>query len=306
MSNVSEWLAANMSLPGDLQRRLVLSVALILGIWVLRRIAMRLVRRRIQDSRVLYHWGKASSYVATVAAILLIGPVWLEGVGSVGTFLGLLTAGLAIALKEPVADLAGWGFILWRKPFQLGDRIQLGSVSGDVVDIRIFQFTLLETGNWVDADQSTGRVIHMPNALLFTEPLANSTAHFPYIWHEIPVLVTFESDADKARKVMTDILGDVSPTSEDEVRASMRRASEKFLIFYRNIQPIVYLSVQDSGVLLTARYLCDPRARRGMSEAFWTRLLEAFSTDDDLELAYPTYRVVGGPTDGVPDPSRPR
>ena len=97
----------------------------------------------------------------------------MEGLRSLGTFLGLLSAGLAIALKDVVASMAGWIFILWRRPFQLGDRIQIGDRAGDVVDLRLFQFTLLEIGNWVDADQSTGRSIHVPNGAVFTEPLFN-------------------------------------------------------------------------------------------------------------------------------------
>ena len=74
------------------------------------------------------------------------------------TFLGLLSAGVAIALKDPLVNLAGWGFIVWRKPFGIGDRIQLGDSRGDVIDQRIFMFTLMEIGNWVDAERSTGRV----------------------------------------------------------------------------------------------------------------------------------------------------
>ncbi len=289
---VSDWLETNLSLPPDFQRKILLSLLILVGLWLLRRLVMRLVRRGIKEPRALYHWGKVSSYVATITAVLLIGPQWLEGVGSVGTFLGLVAAGIAIALKDPVANLAGWGFILWRRPFELGDRIEIGTVAGDVVDIRIFQFTLLEIGNWVDADQSTGRVIHVPNAKLFTESLANSTAHFPYIWHEVPVLLTFESDWRAAKKILEEVAKSASPSSEKEVRDSMQKASEKFLIFYRNLSPIVYMTVEASGVLLTARYLCNPRARRGSEEMFWANVLDQFEEAERIALAYPTYRVI--------------
>ena len=78
--------------------------------------------------------------------------------------------------------------------------------AGDVIDIRLFQFSINEIGNWVDADQSTGRIIHIPNGIVFTEPQANYTAGFQYIWNEIPVLVTFESDWKKAKQILTDIV----------------------------------------------------------------------------------------------------
>ena len=282
-----------MGVPPGIQRRVVLSVILMVGLWLLRRLILRLVRRSVHDPRALYQWGKVSAYVVTAVGLLLIGPIWLEGIGSLGTFLGLLTAGLAIALREPVANLAGWGYILWRRPFEVGDRIEIGQVAGDVVDISLFQFSLLEIGNWVDADQSTGRVIHVPNSRLFNAPLANSTTEFPYIWNEVPVLITFESDWPSAKEIVTRAVNDVGAVIDDEVRAHMKRASQKFLIFYPNLTPIVYLTVKDSGVLLTARYLCHPRARRGTSEGIWKRILEDFDERDDIELAYPTYRVTG-------------
>lgn len=298
VSTVSAWLTENLRIAPSVQRRLLLSVLMIAGLWLLRRLVLRLVRRNVQTPRTLYQWGKVSSYVATALGLLLIGPIWLEGIGSVGTFLGLLTAGLAIALREPVANLAGWGYILWRRPFEVGDRVEIGQVHGDVVDISLFQFSLLEIGNWVDADQSTGRVVHVPNARLFNAPLANSTTEFPYIWNEVAVLVTFESDWRAAKEILTEAVAKVGSSSEAEVREHMKRASQKFFIFYKHITPIVYLTVRNSGVLLTARYLCDPRARRGTSQGIWTTVLDAFDARDDIELAYPTYRITGVEGDG--------
>ena len=104
--------------------------------------------------------------------------VWIEAIGQFGAFLGLLTAGLAIALKDPLTNIAGWIFILTRQPFKLGDRVQIGDQAGDVIDIRLFQFTLLEIGNWVNADQSTGRIIHVPNGTVFTQSQANYSTGF--------------------------------------------------------------------------------------------------------------------------------
>ena len=298
LAQASGWLTSNLGIEPVTQRRILLSLIVAAGLWILRRIVLRVVRGSVENPRTLYQWGKVSSYVTTGLALLVIGPIWLEGIGSVGTFLGLLTAGLAIALREPVANLAAWGFILWRRPFEVGDRVAIGQVAGDVVDIGLFQFAILEIGNWVDADQSTGRVIQVPNARLFSTPLANSTAEFPYIWNEVPVLITFESDWRAARDIVTSAVEEIGSVSQAEVREHMKRANQKYLISYQHITPIVYLTVKDSGVLLTARYLCDPRVRRGTSQGIWIRILDEFAQRDDVELAYPTYRITGvGPDD---------
>jgi small-conductance mechanosensitive channel len=277
---------------------LILSVVIIAAVILLRRLVVRVVEGRIEDVRVRYRWAKGSAYVAFALVAVSVLAIWMEGFRHLGTFFGLLTAGLAIALKDPVTDMAGWIFILWRRPFDLGDRIQIGDHAGDVVDLRVFQFSILEIGNWVAADQSTGRIIHVPNARVFTESLANYTAQFEYLWTEIPVLVTFESDWRKAKGILEEIGAAEAAGATEAARESLRKASRKFLIFYQKLTPVVYTSVADSGVVLTLRYLCHPRARRGTAQAIWEAILDALAAHDDIDLAYPTTRAYLNPVEG--------
>ena len=283
--------------PG-VARNIVLSVVAVLAVMLLRRLLLRFVDERVEDIRTRYRWSKTSAYVAFTVASIVILAVWLEGIGNLGTFLGLLTAGIAIALKDPVTDLAGWVFIKSRRPFDLGDRIQIGGFAGDVIDIRIFQFSMLEIGNWVAADQSTGRIIQVPNALVFREPLANYTAQFEYLWNETPILVTFESNWRKAKRILQEVAAAQAGDVVDEARQSMRKASRRVLISYSTLTPTVYTSVQDSGVCLTLRYLCRPRQRRGTSQRIWEAVLDAFAAEEDIDLAYPTQRVYVNPLEG--------
>lgn len=296
--DVGEWLRTSVGIGSDTQNKLLWSVVAVLFLWLLRRMVLRVVYRRLESTRARYQWSKTSSYVTFVVGILVVSQIWLETLQQLGTFLGLLSAGLAIALRDVVANLAGWLFILWRRPFELGDRIQIGSHAGDVVDLRIFQFSLLEIGNWVAADQSTGRVIHMPNARVFTEPVANFTVEFPYVWHEIPVLLTFESDWKKGKRILEDVVEKVAGELVEEAQRAVRRASRKFLIHYRHVTPIVYTSVEDSGVLLTIRFLCPVRSRRGVSQGIWEAILDAFHGEPDIDFAYPTKRIFHNPTEG--------
>jgi len=173
----------------------------------------------------------------------------------------------------------------------MGDRIQIGSFAGDVVDRRIFQFTIMEIGNWIGADQSTGRLIHIPNAMLFTEPLANYMAGFPYLWNERPVTVTFESDWRKAKGLLNDLAADLTVDITREAHRPNDRGEQRFLIHHRKLTPVVYVSVGDSGVLLTLRYLCRPRERRGTAGELWEKVLDTFAEHPDVTLAYPTQRI---------------
>ncbi len=278
--------------------KLLISVAIVGSLVLLRRLVLMVAERRVEDHSTMYRWAKISGYVAFVIGVLAVGQVWFTAIRSLGTFLGLLTAGLAIALKDLVADLAGFLFILWRKPFELGDRIELDGKAGDVVDVRIFAFTLMEIGNWVSADQSTGRMIHMPNAKVFSEPLANYTAGFPFLWNELPVLITFESDWRKAKRLLQEIADEETQGVNEEAQRTLRRIQKRFFIHYKNLTPAVYTSVLDSGVMLTIRYLCNPRRRRGTAQDLWERILDVFAEHDDVDLAYPTHRVYFNPVEG--------
>jgi small-conductance mechanosensitive channel len=260
---------------------------------------MQAVFRRFDNSVIRYQWQKISGYIAVVIIIVLVGPTWMSGFQNTATYFGLLTAGLAIALQAPITDLVGWIFILWRQPFKVGDRIQIGDHAGDVIDLRLFQFSLMEIGNWVDAEQSTGRVIHIPNGNVFKDALANYSAAFQFIWNEIPVLVTFESNWKKAKHILETVASKHGTPSES-VQRQVRESSRKFLIMYSTLTPIVYTSVKDSGVLLTIRYLCEPRQRRGSSQTIWEDILEEFARCPDIDFAYPTQRFYDNSLEGKP------
>jgi small-conductance mechanosensitive channel len=289
MDGLTGWLERITSMSVATQNKIVISAATILVLVLVRRLVLLYVRRNFDDIQVQYHVRKISLYIAYFLAILIMSWVWFRGLRALTTYFGLLSAGLAIALRDPLVNLAGWVFILWRKPFEVGDRIAMGDHAGDVIDTRIFQFTLMEIGNWVAADQSTGRVIHVPNGKVFTETLANYTKGFQYIWNEVPVMVTFESDWEKAKRIMMEI-GDKHAIHDVKARNQLQKAARKFMIFYATLTPTVYTSVADSGVLLTLRYLCHPRQRRGTAQAIWEDVLREFAQCDDIDFAYPTQR----------------
>lgn len=279
---------------------IVESVIIILILLLIRSVGLRVVFGRTDDPKVRYQAKKTASYITFALGVLLVGRIWFQGIQSLALFGGLATAGVAVALRDPIVNLAGWAFILWRRPFSVGDRIQVGDNRGDVVDVRLFQFTILEIGNWVAADQSTGRVIHVPNGRVFIEPVANYARGFRYIWNELAVLVTFESDWRKAKGILLDVVQRNAENLSDEAQERLRASSSQYMIFYTTLTPIVYTSVRDSGVLLTMRYLCDPRRRRSSEEAMWEDILEIFAGEDDIDFAYPTTRFYDNALEGKP------
>jgi small-conductance mechanosensitive channel len=288
-----------LNVSADTVAKLVSTLVLIVLFVLLRFLTCAVAKRKLDDPVKFHRWRRVIVNTLTIVALILIGRVWIRAFDSLATFLGLASAGLAVAMHDSIANVAGWVFILWRKPFRVGDRVQVGTITGDVIDVRLFQFSVIEVGNWVDADQSTGRIVHIPNSQILREPVSNYETGFQYIWHEIPVLITFESDWRKAKALLTTIASEKAEHLSEGAKEQIRRAAMRYLIFFENLTPIVYTTVKESGVLLTLRYIVKPRERRNSEETIWEAVLDEFAKHEDITLAYPTTRFY------QPEPGRP-
>ena len=286
-----KWITDNLGIAADMQGKILASLILLVVLFTLRILILRTIHQRQDDAEAAYRTTKLTSYSVTLIGIVSLSWIWLEAFDNVATYLGLVSAGIAIALSDVLKNMAGWVYLLARRPFKVGDRIEMSNLKGDVVDIRLFRFSLMEVGNWVDADQSTGRLIHVPNGNVFTTPIANYTEGFSYIWHELPFLITFESDWRSAETILRSALSAHAPQLDSRAERQIRSTARRYQIKIGAITPIVYLTVKDSGVLLTGRFLVDARARRSTEELLWKTILDAIATDPTVELAYPTVRT---------------
>jgi len=293
-----DWIADNWGIGAEVQRKLLFSIIALAALGLIRYFIIKFIDRNVDDLKTQYFWRSGTKNVHNALLIIVIGIIWIELFESFATFLGLIGAGLAIALQDPIVNLVAWVFILIKRPFEIGDRIEMEGMAGDVIDIRFFQFTINEINNWVDADQSTGRIIHIPNGRIFKAAQANYSVGFKFIWNEIPVLITFESNWKSAKLLLNDIIQKHGEKDIQPAKQQLTEASKKYLIYYNNINPVIYTSVKDSGILLTMRYLCDPKKRRVTEHRIWEDVLNTLEENKDIALAYPTQRIVHNPTAG--------
>ena len=258
-------------------------------------IALFFVRRAINSLKIeitkRHQYRKSASYVATLIYIIILIPIWAGSSSQWATVLSVMGAGIALALHEVLLNMAGWLYIVVRRPYRAGDRIELGSVRGDVIDIQLFQTTLLEIGNWVDGDQSTGRVVQCPHGQIFRNPLYNYTKGFEYIWNEQSIMVTFESNWNKAKEILLQCGEEESQEIQQKVQKKIDRMAREYLIYYRRFTPIVYSKIEESGVKLTLRYLTDAKSRRACEDNISRKMLDQIRLAPDIEFAYPTYRI---------------
>ena len=287
---------------------LLLTGLVVVLLWATRAVVLLAVRRHTDgsgnvgsdDPRTLYRWRKGTLYAAVAIGIAVLLPMWVGAFDSVATFFGLLTAGLAIALRDPIVNVFGWFYILWRRPFVPGDRITVREHTGDVTDQRLFGFTLLEVATETGAFQSTGRVVFVPNGWVFAESFVNHTGAFAYIWNEVAVTVTFESGWRGLKADLAAVGERHGATFSADAERALRRAASEHFIFFSALTPVVYTSVVQDGVRLTLRYLVAPRLKRVSEEAVWEDVLDAVAARGDVAFAHTTQRVYRATEEGPP------
>lgn len=243
-------------------------------------------KKTIKEDYALYRLLKGINYILNTLLVFWVLKMWLAGMEDTASFVGFFSVGLAFVLRDLLLDIFGCLFITFGKIFEVGDRIQIGNDKGDVVDIRLFQFSIMEIGNWVDSEQSTGRIIHIPTSSLFTNHQINYTKGYKYIWNEIPVRLTFSSNWKRARKIMENAAKEYYAPLEQDIQKNFLTANRQYMIQKPiTTTPKVYLNFQENGICLSLRYLCIPKNRRDSQNFLIEKILEEFTKTPDIHFS---------------------
>ena len=303
LDKIAVWIESFTGLVPATQHKILISIVAIFILWLLRLLIKRIIWNHTEKVETRYRWRKTTGYVYIFLIFLVLFRVWFNPGWNIVNILALVIAAIIISLQELVRSIAGWFALLWMRPFKVGDRIQIDNgTTGDVIDIRLFKFTLNEVGNWVHADQSTGRVMHVPNSIVLDKTIVNYTETFPYIWIELRILVTFESNWQKAKEILQEIANVHSQKVSGSAKEKIHEASKHYMLYYNMLTPIVYTSVEACGVMLTMRLLVEPHKRRGCEHAIWEDILLKFAEHKDIDFAYPTQRFYNNLTEGKNKP----
>ncbi len=281
----------------DLYRKLIITALILLGQNILRRLVLYLILQRInEESPYIYTVRKATSYAISILGTIFIVGVWIERLGDLSVALGILAAGLAFALQEIIGSFAGWLTIISGRPFSVGDRIETSNIRGDVVDVGILRTTLMEIGNWLHGDHNTGRIVTVSNAFIFKEPLYNYSAHLRFIWDEISLPITYESDWKKAIEIMTGAVRNhpqyqsLMPQAEEQ----RRQARRKLAVRITSLEPRVFFKMTDNWIELGMVYPVDNDLRRTFRSEVSQSIMSEF-TEADIRIASQTVAIVQFP-----------
>lgn len=267
------------------------AVIIAIGIVIYLGLSM-LLRWRITDPLNRYHARKITRYVLTIITILIVGLVWRAFAGRIGLVLGVLGAGLAFALQEVIGAVAGFVNIVTGKIYSVGDRIEIGGVRGDVIDVTLLRTKLMEIGSpmdgggtWVRGRQPTGRIITVSNKKTFTEPVFNYSAVFEFIWEEIQIPISYRSDWTEAERIMKEEAEAVS--SSQGAREAMRAMARRYPVSLPEIEPRVFVRATDNWMELSARFIVPIRSARRVKDDMVRRIRERLD-EAGVEIASET------------------
>lgn len=232
---------------------------------------------------------------------LLLLSIWFDNPNRLATFLGLLAGGLAFASQNAVLSVAGYFVIVFGKAFDLGDRIQIGDVRGDVLDIGLLKTTVMEMGvpallrpephHWVQARQYTGRVVTITNAEVFKQPTYNYTRSFNFLWEELRLPLRYGTDLQRAEALVLGAVREATAGIIDEGHRELANLRERFLIHASELEPRAYLRLTDNWVELSVRFLVKTYGVREVKDAISRRVLERFQAEG-IDLASTTVELV--------------
>ena len=270
--------------------RIGIVLALILAILVLSHYLKKLPYKFTREGKNLYYFRKLISFTSGLLIAVIVVLNFMGDFGSLTAVLGLAGAGLAIALQDPIVSLVGWFLIVGRFGISVGDRVEINQVKGDVIDIGLLRIAVLEVGNWVGAEQSTGRVVFFPNSFIFKSHYFNYSTGNSFIWDEIRFTVTYESDWKRAREILEEVATRASQGFVDAAKTSQAQLERQYHINLGTLTPYVYVSIASNGVDLVLRYLTGIRKRRSTQDQISQEILQAFGNEPGIELSAPARR----------------
>lgn len=264
-------------------------------IWLIVKSLQKNLFSKIGDIDNRYRAKKLSSFIGYLLTIILLIVVFSDKLAGLTVALGVAGAGIAFALQEVIASFAGWLAILFGGFYKTGDRVQLGGVKGDVMDIGVLRTTIMETGQWVDGDLYNGRIVLIANSYVFKEPVFNYSGDFPFLWDEIKIPIQYGSNYEKAKTILQKIGKEVAGDLTQKSKEKWTSMQQKYLLEDAQTEPMVSLIANDNWVEFTLRFVVSYKKRRATKTELFTRILQEIeATNGEVKFASATFQLVDG------------
>lgn len=265
----------------------------IIIIWTIIKVLKQRIAGPLKSTDNRYRTKKLLDFTGYFLIILMTTIIFSDKLGGLTVALGVAGAGIAFALQEVIASVAGWLAILFAGFYKTGDRVQLGGIKGDVIDVSVLRTTLMETGQWVDGDLYNGRIVRIANSFIFKEPVFNYSGDFPFLWDEIKIPVQYGSNYEKAKELFLSVAKQVTFADTAKSAETWKLIVSKFMIEDAKTEPMVTLVANDNWVEFTIRYVVNFKKRRITKDELFTKILQAVEQkNSEIKFASATFQLV--------------
>jgi small-conductance mechanosensitive channel len=270
--------------------KLLLTCALMFLFWIIGRLLRLIIRRLLRDrkdARSIFWSNQAINIIVTFLFVVAFVSIWFDDPSRLATALGLVTAGLAFALQRVVTSVAGYVIILRGRLFNLGERISIGGVRGDVIKLGFTHTTVMEMGQppavqmadpamWVEARQYTGRMVTVTNDKIFDTPVYNYSREFPYIWEEMHIAVPYTADRKEAEKIILESAEQHTVKLREMSAEALKEMERRYFVASTEFMPRVYYRLTENWLELTVRFIAGVYNVRKLKDAMSREIIKKF------------------------------
>ena len=233
-----------------------------------------------KDEKNLYITTRRNKTILRIIYFFIIFFIWKEEISDIITFISFVSAAITLAIRDIIYNYFCGIYIKFIKPIKIEDRIQVGNIIGDVINTRSLFFEILEVNP--NTNQSTGKIIYVPNSQIFSETIKNYNTAFKYIWHELKINISIDSNIDLAKEIILNILNSNETINEipKKMQREIKKSHAEYRIYFNKLTPIVYISINDNKVVLSARFLMHPKKIRIVESEIYEKLINEFKKNN--------------------------
>lgn len=248
--------------------------------------------RLAKDNDAKYKFKKMITFIGYLLFVLGIMLIFNTKLSGIGTALGVAGAGIAFALQEVIVSVAGYITVFTSHFYKVGDRVKLGGIKGDVIDIGILRTTLMEIGDWVNGDLYNGKMVRVANSFVFKEPVYNYSGDFPFLWDEITIPIKTNSDYKYGKELFKKILDAEVGNYADSSQVSWDKMIGNYNIENAKVQPMVTIAFDENWITYTLRYVVDYKSRRSTKNNLYSAILQGIAeSNGSLEIASTAFEI---------------
>lgn len=275
----SEYIGANLGINKAYINLTILTILVILFFDILKFIIRKMYSKLPVSDKKKYFRNRKIKISLTVCCWIVIIIVWKEQIKSLMTLISFVSAAITIALKELIFNFFAGIYINAKKIFDIEDRIEIKGIKGDVITMHSLGFEMLEIADGNEYEQSTGKIVHIPNSAVFSEPTKNFTKAFKYIWDEIKINIELDSDVEETKSYIYNILENIEILKEipKKMENQVDDVTVQYRIYFNKLEPIIYTRINESHIELSLRYLVHPKKIRIVQNEIYLKVLEEYN-----------------------------